>query len=120
MRVIDHWLERWLRWEDRRRRAKSLSYSIRRCHPDEIEIHPSVNDGLTRGFFRCTLFCAMLVILIVDSRHGIDTFSDFKQSLKRDYEWAFNLESIVRVRYEDREKKGFFRNRRVNLLQGEK
>ncbi len=103
MRVIDHWLERWVSWEDRRRRAKSLSYSIRRCHPDEIEVRPSVNDGLTRGFFRVTLFCGMLVIFIVDHRYGVtpsESVSNTIKSFQRDFEWVFNPDKELRPMYE--------------------
>lgn len=101
MSFIDHWLERWLRWEDRRRRAKSLSYSIRRCHPDEIEVRPSVNDGLTRGFFRCTLFGGMLVISAMNSHYGMEPFFD----LKRDYEWVFTPDIHLKPMYEDYDKR---------------
>ncbi len=80
---------------------KGLSYSIRKCNEDEIEIRYSVLDGFFRGFLRLLFLGIFCMSWYYESKYGDPPFNIQIETVKEDFMWTFNKDKRLLAMYEE-------------------
>ncbi|AOF54411.1 hypothetical protein BKG91_07535 [Rodentibacter caecimuris] len=90
-------LEKWLHFY----RTYTLSYSIRRVNPDELEIRHLILDAFPRGMIRLIFLAILGVIAFIDLQYGVSPFDNQIKAIKYDFEWAFEPDKFILPLYQD-------------------